>query len=30
MEASVSPVGVNGLMVTFHMSHLSFSAGDIV
>ena len=30
MEASVSPVGVSGLMVMFHVSHLSFSAGDIV
>ena len=26
----MSPVGINGLMVMFHMSHLSFSAGDIV
>ena len=23
-------MGVNGLRVMFHMSHLSFSAGDIV
>ena len=30
MEASVSPVGVNGLMEMFYMSHSSFSAGDIV
>ena len=30
MEASVSLVGVNGLMAMFHMSHLSFSAGDFV
>ena len=30
IEASVSPVGLNGLMVVFHMGHLSFSAGDIV
>ena len=26
----MSLVGVNGLMVMFHMSHLSFSACDIV
>ena len=30
MEASVSLVGVNGLMVMLYMSHLSLSAGDIV
>ena len=30
MEVSVSPVGVNGLMVMFHTSHLSFNADDIV
>ena len=30
MEASVSLVGVNGLMVMLHMIHLSFSADDIV
>ena len=30
LEASVSLVGANGLMVMFHMIHLRFSAGDIV
>ena len=26
----MSPVGINGLMIMFHMSHLGFNAGDIV
>ena len=30
MQASVTSVGVNVLMVMFYMSHLSFSAGKIV